>query len=157
MRFVIDLMDAAYDAEEIRAYSRDLGHTAIIDLNPRRSVERKEAMKREAQARRATGYVFADQRRYNERSTVERVYGRLKDEFGGRQVSAAGACQGAVPPHVRHPRADGQPVDASAAAAPALIGLAHCDLIRNPPPHRGPRVKSACRSMTLSNQTRMPP
>lgn len=33
-----DLMDAAYDADEIRAYSRDLGHAAIIDLNPRRSL-----------------------------------------------------------------------------------------------------------------------
>ena len=73
-----DLMDAAYDADEIRTYSRGLGHTAIIAVNPRRSVKRKEAMTREAQARRATGYVFADQRRYNERSTVERVYGRLK-------------------------------------------------------------------------------
>ena len=34
--------------------------------------------------------MFADQRRYNERSTVERVYGRLKDEFGGRQVRVRG-------------------------------------------------------------------
>ena len=85
-----DLMDAAYDADEIRTYSRELGHTAIIAVNPRRSVERKEALRREAQARRATGYVFADQRRYNERSTVERVYGRLKDEFGGRQVRVRG-------------------------------------------------------------------
>ena len=85
-----DLMDAAYDADEIRACSRDLGHTAIIALNPRRSLERRAAMRREAQARRATGYVFADQQRYNERSTVERVYGRLKDEFGGRQVRVRG-------------------------------------------------------------------
>ena len=71
-------MDAAYDADEIRAYSRELGHTAIIAVNPRRSLEHKEALTREAKARRATGYVFADQRRYDERSTVERVYGRLK-------------------------------------------------------------------------------
>ena len=35
-------------------------------------------MTREAKARRAAGYVFPDQRRYHERSTVERVYGRLK-------------------------------------------------------------------------------
>ena len=85
-----DLMDAAYDTDEIRALSRELGHKAIIAVNPRRSVERKEALKREAKARRATGYVFPDQRRYNERSTVERVYGRLKDEFGGRQVRVRG-------------------------------------------------------------------
>ena len=85
-----DLMDAAYDADEIRAYSQELGHTPLIAVNPRRSVERKEAMTREAKARRTAGYVFADQRRYNERSTVERVYGRLKDEFGGRQVRVRG-------------------------------------------------------------------
>ena len=61
---------------------RDLGHTAIIDINPRRSVELKEAVKREAKARRAIGYVFPEARRYSERSTVERVNARLKDEFG---------------------------------------------------------------------------
>jgi hypothetical protein len=72
-----DLMDAACDAEEIRAHSRTLGHTAIIDINPRRSVELKEAMKREAKARRAIGYVFPEARRYSERSTVERVNARL--------------------------------------------------------------------------------
>ena len=85
-----DLMDAAYDAEEIRSYSRELGHVAIIDVNPRRSSERNEAMKREATARRTLGYVFPEQRRYYERSTVERVYARLKDEFGGRHVRVRG-------------------------------------------------------------------
>ena len=85
-----DLMDAAYDAEEIRAHSRDLGHTAIIDINPRRSVELKEAVKREAKARRAIGYVFPEARRYSERSTVERVNARLKDEFGARHVRVRG-------------------------------------------------------------------
>ena len=81
-----DLMDAAYDAEEIRAHSRDLGHVGIIDSNPRSSRQRSEAIKREATARRALGYVFPEQRRYHERTTVERVYARLKEEFGGRHV-----------------------------------------------------------------------
>ena len=85
-----DLMDAAYDAEEIRAYSRELGHVAIIDFNPRRSSERNEAMKREATARRTLGHVFPEQRRYHQRSTVERVHARLKDEFGGRHVRVRG-------------------------------------------------------------------
>ena len=31
-----DLMDSAYDAAEIRAHSRALGHVPIIDVNPRR-------------------------------------------------------------------------------------------------------------------------
>ena len=30
-----DLMDAAYDAAEIRAHSESLGHVPIIDVNPR--------------------------------------------------------------------------------------------------------------------------
>ena len=85
-----DLMDAAYDAEEIRAYSRKLGHVAIIDVNPRRSSERSDAMKREATARRTLGYVFPEQRRYRERSTVERVYARLKEEFGARHIRVRG-------------------------------------------------------------------
>ena len=31
------------------------------------------------------GHVYAEQVRYRERSTVERVNGRLKEEFGGQQ------------------------------------------------------------------------
>ena len=85
-----DLMDAAYDAEEIRTHSRDLGHVPIIDSNPRGSGQRREAIRCEAAARRALGYVFPEQRRYHERTTVERVYARLKEEFGGRHVRVRG-------------------------------------------------------------------
>ena len=81
-----DLMDAAYDAAEIRAHSESLGHVPIIDVNPRRDADRKRELKREAQARRTAGHVDAKEVRYRERSTVERVNGRLKDEFGARQV-----------------------------------------------------------------------
>ena len=45
-------MDSAYDAPEIRAHSRALGHVAIIDVNPR-SGARKQALRQETQARRA--------------------------------------------------------------------------------------------------------
>ena len=85
-----DLMDAAYDAAEIRAHSESLGHVPIIDVNPRRDADRKRELKREAQARRTAGHVDATQMRYRERSTVERVNGRLKDEFGARQVRVRG-------------------------------------------------------------------
>ena len=37
-----DLMDSAYDAAEIRAYSESLGHVPIIDRNPRRDAALKE-------------------------------------------------------------------------------------------------------------------
>ena len=85
-----DLMDAAYDAAEIRAHSESLGHVPIIDINPRRDADRKRELKREAQARRTAGHVDAKEVRYRERTTVERVNGRLKDEFGARQVRVRG-------------------------------------------------------------------
>ena len=107
-----DLMDAAYDSIEIWAHSILLGHKPIIDVNPRRSVDMKEALKREKKARRALGLVFPEERRYVERSGSERVNGRLKDEFGGRHVRVRRLRQGSGPPHVWHDRSDGQPTDA---------------------------------------------
>ena len=85
-----DLMDSAYDAAEIRACSQRLGHVAIIDPNPRRDAHKKAALKREALARRSIGQLTPHALRYRERSTVERVNGRLKDEFGGRHVRVRG-------------------------------------------------------------------
>ena len=72
-----DLMDAAYDAPTIHAFVRALGHVPIIDPNPRR------------------GEVIpldpAQEERFKERSTAERVNGNLKDNFGGRFVRVRGA------------------------------------------------------------------
>ena len=84
-----DLMDSACDAPEIRAHSESLGHVAIIDANPR-SASRKLERKTAARAQRTVGHVCAEQLRYRERTTVERVKGRLKDEFGARQVRVRG-------------------------------------------------------------------
>ena len=85
-----DLMDSAYDAEQIRAYSRQLGHVPLIDSNPRRAAHKKAELQREALAQRSIGQLTPQARRYHERSTVERVNGRLKDEFGGRHVRVRG-------------------------------------------------------------------
>lgn len=84
-----DLMDAAYDAPQIRKHSRSLGHVPIIDINPR-SKARKEELEAEAKRRKAANYSLAEDRRYNERGTVERVNGRIKDEFGARRVRVKG-------------------------------------------------------------------
>ena len=59
-------------------------------MNPRRSVEMQEALRREKKARRTLGLFFPEERRYVERSGSERVNGRLKDEFGGRHVRVRG-------------------------------------------------------------------
>jgi hypothetical protein len=71
-----DLMDSAYDANAIREHSHSLGHVAIIDHCPR-SGGKKEFAPHEA-------------RRYQERSTVERVNSRLKEEFAARQIRFRG-------------------------------------------------------------------
>ena len=63
-----DLMDAAYDSIEIWAHCILLGHKPIIDVNPRRSVEMQEALRREKKARRTLGLFFPEERRYVERS-----------------------------------------------------------------------------------------
>ena len=85
-----DLMDAAYDAQEIHAVSERLGHIPIIDTNPRRDRALKEARNREARAQRASGHPDARTVRYRIRTVVERSNARLKDEFGARHVRVRG-------------------------------------------------------------------
>jgi len=85
-----DLMDSAYDAPEIKAKSRALGHVPIIDPHPRSVPGGKEAIAAEARGRRKAGYALAEDVRYNERSAAERVNGHLKDDFGGRYVRVRG-------------------------------------------------------------------
>ena len=72
-----DLMDSAYDCEEIKDFSRQLGHVPIVDSNSRRG-EKKH-------------FDPAEKERFKERTTVERVNGRLKDEFGGRMIRVRGS------------------------------------------------------------------
>lgn len=72
-----DLMDAAYDAPQIDAFSRHLNHVPIIDANPRRGDPMPMAP--------------AQAVRFRERSTAERVNSNLKDNFGGRFVRVRGA------------------------------------------------------------------
>ena len=61
----------------------------IIDEH-RRTRAGKEALEREAKARRTAGIVAPAVERYKERSTVECVFGRLKDEYGARHVRIRG-------------------------------------------------------------------
>ena len=85
-----DLMDSAYDAEGIRKQSRELGHVPIIDVNPRRDAALKAELQAEEQRLHRLGHTTAEQIRFHERTTVERVNARLKDEFGARMVRVRG-------------------------------------------------------------------
>lgn len=71
-----DLMDAAYCSPILRAHSANLGHVPLIDHNPRGG-EKIEFAPHEAQ-------------RFKQRSTVERVNARLKDDFGAARVNVRG-------------------------------------------------------------------
>lgn len=72
-----DLMDAAYCSPIIRAHSERLGHVPLIDHNPRGG-EKIHFAPHQAQ-------------RFKQRSTVERVNARLKDDFGLSRVNVRGA------------------------------------------------------------------
>jgi transposase len=85
-----DAMDAAYDVPQIHDMSRQLGHIPLIDVNPRRNQALKNEIAAENKRCRLVGHKTAEAIRYNERSTVERVNARLKDEFGGRVVRVKG-------------------------------------------------------------------
>lgn len=85
-----DLMDSAYDMPAIIEHSESLGHVALIDKNPRRNKELKEAIESEAKARKTLNLKFPEETRYNARSTAERANARLKDEFGARKLRVRG-------------------------------------------------------------------
>ena len=77
-------MDSAYDADHLHEHSRTLGHVPIIDPHPRR----RQAQPFSPSA--APELSWAQQDRYKERTMIERVNARLKDEFGGRNLRVRG-------------------------------------------------------------------
>ena len=75
--YLYELMDSAYDCDGIREISHKYGHVPIIDRNQRRGKTRE--------------LEPTEKIRFNARSTIERVFGRLKDEFGGRMIRVRGS------------------------------------------------------------------
>lgn len=85
-----DLMDSAYDAQSIHEQVRGLGQIPIIDAHPRRDAAQKAELQAESKRRKLLNFNYAEDVRYRERTTVERVNARLKDEFGGRTIRVRG-------------------------------------------------------------------
>jgi len=71
-----DVMDKGYDCEAVRDHSRKLGHVPIIDYQKHGTIQLELAPHEKV--------------RYRERTTVERVNARLKEEFGGSTVRVRG-------------------------------------------------------------------
>ena len=99
--YLYELMDSAYDARAIREHSLELGHRPITDHPKRRRKvgERKVPLKKNSRSwkrvvdmeTRAEEMTWAEQDRFAERTMVERVFSRLKDEFGARIIRVRGA------------------------------------------------------------------
>lgn len=86
-----ELMDSAYDADPLHAHSRKLNHVPIIAPHPRRGTKKVSAMPKVFPAEPTPELSWAQQERFKERTMVERVNARIKDEFGGRQLRVRGA------------------------------------------------------------------
>jgi hypothetical protein len=84
--YLYDLMDSAYDAEVIRQCSERLNHVPIIDWKTRSGGKTQLACRQTEQPELSP----AERVRFRERTSVERVFGRLKDEFGARHVRVRG-------------------------------------------------------------------
>lgn len=79
-----------YDVPQVHEISRQHGHVPLIDINPRRNTALKTEIAAENKRCKLVGHQSTETTRYHERSTVERVNARLKDEFGGRMVRVRG-------------------------------------------------------------------
>jgi len=83
-----ELMDAAYDAQEIMDHVRAQGRVPIIT-----PVARGRKSKNVIVRNYPRQLSPAEEVRFRERTIVERTYGRLKDEFGGRFVRVRGGAK----------------------------------------------------------------
>ncbi len=85
--YLYDVMDSAYDAKAIRTASKARNHQPII--NPHTRPAPKTQLPSRVKPQPQLSPAEAD--RHKERTMVERVFGRLKDEFGAREIRVRGA------------------------------------------------------------------
>jgi hypothetical protein len=86
--YCYELMDSAYDAYHITEQSRAMGHVPIID--PHQRPKSESLLAPQTPARELS---WAQKQRYQERTMIERVNARIKDEFGGRHIRVRGAAK----------------------------------------------------------------
>jgi hypothetical protein len=98
--YLYDLMDAGYTGEQIRQHSLALGHQPIVDPVQRyRKVGYKVPLRKNSKSWKMVyekeplpgELAPAEKIRFRERTMVERVFARLKDEFGARSIRVRGS------------------------------------------------------------------
>ena len=89
--YLYDLMDSAYDADQIHEHSRQLKHVPLIAPHPRRGTKKPSLLPKVFPVQPTPQLTWAEQNRYKERTMSERVNARLKDEFGASHIRVRGA------------------------------------------------------------------
>lgn len=88
-----EVMDSAYDAGPILEHSRQLNHVPIVQPHPRRGTKKPSQLPKVFPVKLPPQLCPAKQERFKERTMVERVNARLKDEFGARHIRVRGAAK----------------------------------------------------------------
>lgn len=88
-----ELMDSAYDADAIHEHVRQGGRVPIIAPHARRGTKKPSKMPKVFPDKPAPQLCWAKKDRFKERTMVERVNARLKDEFGASQIRVRGAAK----------------------------------------------------------------
>jgi len=91
--YLYELMDSAYDAEQIHGQSRELNHVPIIAIHGRRGTKKPSQMPKVFPTTPTPELTWAEQERYKTRTMSERVNARLKDEFGASHLRVRGAAK----------------------------------------------------------------
>jgi hypothetical protein len=91
--YLYELMDSAYDTDEILAHSRQLNHVPIAAPHPRRGTKKPSQIQKVFPDKPTPQLTWAQQERYKTRTMSERVNARLKDEFGASQIRVRGAAK----------------------------------------------------------------
>lgn len=92
--YLYDLMDLAYYADRIKACSRRMNHAPIITVHSRRGTKKASELTKVFPAKPAPELSWAERERFKERTMVERVNARLKDELGASRIRVRGAEKG---------------------------------------------------------------
>jgi hypothetical protein len=88
-----ELMDSAYDADGLLAHSQKLNHVPIVAPSQRRGTRKPSQLPKVFPFQPAPELTWAQRERFKERTMIERVNARLKDEFGASHLRVRGAAK----------------------------------------------------------------
>lgn len=88
--YLYDLRDSAYDAQAILEHCQAQGRVPVVAFHPRRATRKPSQVPKAIPPKPMPEMDWAKRERYAQRTMVERVNARLKDEFGGRHIRVRG-------------------------------------------------------------------